>query len=271
MKSNEPFHHCYATANDMWNYCWDFENLTRIKKNADKNFITHLYIAISLVRKKNIFDLIFINCIKIYFIKTRNVKLCSITFKSNKGRDFSSYYIMSNEVLNKAKYNDYVFFQNRSGFGPFGKKWSANFIDQFNKFENIAICGSTINFMDHPRRSNRDDLAHVQTYAFLTKVNILDKIFENFPAINETNRLDIIYNGEIEFSQFFLKKGYGINCVEWPNTQILKTTKAIVREDVRGIVKKNHQFYHISFFKLKKTNRQVKLIQYIKNVLRTLF
>ncbi len=203
-----------------------------------------LCIAISEVNKINLLDRIFVWAVKKLFFKHPFIILKKIFFKSNIGRDFSSYSMMNDLIQEKAAPVDYVFFQNRSGYGPFKKGWLKEMIIQYEKHDRTAICGSTINFMDHPNRSQRNDLPHVQTYAFLTKILFLEKLGSSFPGKKESSRLEIILQGEIGLSQFFLNRGFGITCMEWPDEYITNDSKPINNKDIKDSVAQSHQFYH---------------------------
>ncbi len=118
------------------------------------------------------------------------------------------------------------------------------FITQFEKFDSTALCGSTINYKDHPSRSERRDMPHVQTYALLTKAGFLKMIESAFPGADETERSKIILEGEIGLSQFYLNKDYGITCMEWTDRLITNNSKPISDTDIKEFVSADHQFYH---------------------------
>ncbi|TPV33863.1 hypothetical protein FJ651_06805 [Paucihalobacter ruber] len=248
--SEPQYFHIYATANDTWHYYRDIQNLIRIYKMPSGVSRVNLYMAISKVKPVNFIDKTFVRLVRYLFNNHKNIALNQVLYKSNIGRDFSSYNVMLNIIKQQANLNDYVFFQNRSGFGPFKENWLTDFKSQFLKFPNTALCGSTINFIDHPLRSDRNNLPHVQTYAFLSSIKYLNLLGESFPGINETSRLNIIFNGEIELSNKFLNLGYGLTCMEWPDQYITRTTPALSDRDVRGIVKQQHQFYHKGYILL---------------------
>ena len=247
--TNLKYFHCYATGNDFRFFRQDFKNLKRIKNIVSGVDEIYLFIAVSKVRRFNFFDIIFKKIVQKMFKNHPAIKLVGIIFKSNIGRDFSSYQAMFEKIKPLVSDNDYVFFQNRSGYGPFRENWYKNFVEQFEKFPSVAICGSTINFCDHPFISSNNDMAHVQTYSFLTKVSFLKLFGEDFPAINETDKLKIIANGEIVLSQFFLNKGYKITSIEWPNEVIAKDTIAFNNYDIKDRPTKKHYFYHREYFR----------------------
>lgn len=241
-------YHFYATANDDSNFFYDIKNFLRLRKRKTGVGKLVLLVAISEAKKITIKQRLFVFMLKLFFSKKRKFEIKSVFFKSNVGRDFSSYFKMFNVIKDELNDEDYIFFQNRSAYGPFQDDWYLKFIKQIHKKEDLALCGSTISFRDHPNRSERIDLPHVQTYSFFTTGKYLKMISDNFPGVKATSRIEAIYNGEIEFSQFYLRKGYGIICMEWPNNFIYERTKPIKENDIRGNVKENHQFYHRGFF-----------------------
>jgi len=247
-KSQKHFH-CYATANDSRFYSEDLRNLQRIR-NIDSGVDSiFLYISISQVKKSNLIDRIFIRAVRRMFKEHRSINLMEIICKSNIGRDFSSYQTMLEKVKAISTDDDYILFQNRSGYGPFRENWYRKFVEQFEKFDSVALCGSTINFKDHPSRSSRNNLPHVQTYSFLSNMFFMNMLGESFPGANETDRNDIITKGEIGLSQFFLEKNYKITCIEWPNEVITNQSPAVNKADVKKAVTCKHCFYHRRYFR----------------------
>lgn len=243
---NKHFHG-YATANDDTLYFRDIQNLYRIKNTYSGVEKIELYIAISQVKKIGLLDRIFVWATKQLFYRHHSIVLKKIFFKTNVGRDFSSYSLMKDLITKEAGPDDYIFFQNRSGYGPFRNGWLREMIMQYEKFDKTAICGSTINFKDHPHRSSKNDLPHVQTYAFLIKNSYLKMVNGYFPGHEEITRINIILKGEIGLSQFFIQKGYGITCMEWPEDYISNKSKQLNNEDIKSNVLQNHQFYHRNF------------------------
>jgi hypothetical protein len=90
-----------------------------------------------------------------------------------------------------------------------------------------------------------------------------------FPGKEVTSILNIISKGEIELSQFFLKAGYGISCIEWPNEFVDLNSEPKIVRDVRGEVTKGHQFYHKVYF-FEKKSKYFKLKDFIFTVVRGL-
>lgn len=236
--------HCYATANDDKYYIEDIKNLVRIARTDSGVAHIDMYIAISCVNDISACDRFFSRGVHKLFAKHKRITLKKLIFKPNQGRDFSSYEVLSQFVMQSRSDGDYVLFQNRSACGPYLDGWFKRYVEVYSRDESVALCGSTINFLDHPDRSSRNDLPHVQTYAFLTQVCHLKRLPKDFPGAKETERLNIILNGEIGLSQYFLGLGFSINCLEWPDLVVKKGDLAFVSADCKEVVSKNHPFYH---------------------------
>ena len=253
--TTQQYFHCYATANDKCHYFNGIQNLMRISRFYSGVDKVSLFIAISQVHNVNFVDKLFVKTIKKIFRKNAIITIEEIFFKPNAGRDFSSYHLLLLKVKRIANEQDYILFQNRSAFGPFSDNWYRKYITQFEKFNNVALCGSTINFMDHPHRSLNNNVAHVQTYALLSKICFMNLLTDDFPGASEVDRTKIILNGEIGLSQFFLNKNYKITCIEWPELAIDKNSTAPVNVDIKSNVSENHAFYHRRYFKKNRSNR----------------
>ncbi|MEO5991367.1 MAG: hypothetical protein ABIP68_06990 [Ferruginibacter sp.] len=189
------------------------------------------------------------------FYNHSSITLREIFFKSNIGRDFSSYHQSFIKINQTANPSDFIFFQNRSGYGPYRSFWYEEFIKQYEKFENIALCGSTINFYNNSEISSDNNFPHVQTYSFLTKVSHLKLFNGEFPGIHETEKDKIIYNGEIYLSNFFLKQDFKITCIEWPELPISIDSPKIIKRDIKRNPNAKHFFYHWAFFRNNKKSK----------------
>jgi len=246
---------CYATANDNRTYMQDIKNLVNLCKHKHGVDSLYLYIAISKVNEISMFDKVFANTVRSMFADCETIDLVEIFFKDNIGRDFSSYSLMNKKIQQIASKDDLVFFKNRSACGPFKDDWYSLYVKQFALHEKIALVGSTINFNDHPERSYRTNLPHIQTYAFLTQVKFLKMLKDSFPGEKETERLNIITHGEIGLSQFFLNKGYFINCLEWPDELVDSNSKKLALSDCKDSVNQDHPFYHRRYMRKNKKRR----------------
>lgn len=248
-------YHCYATANDNRFYFRDIHNLKKLQKSYSGLNNVILYIAISEVNKQTIIDKLFKKMVSQFFYNHPSITLIEIFFKSNIGRDFSSYHQSFIKINQTANPSDFIFFQNRSGYGPYQSFWYERFIKQYEKFENIAICGSTINFYNNSDRSPDNNFPHVQTYSFLTKVSHLNMFNGEFPGIHETKKDKIVCKGEIYLSHYFLKQGFKITCIEWPELPISIDSRRIIKKDIKGNPNANHFFYHWAYFRNNKKSK----------------
>ncbi len=267
----QKYFHCYATANDSRFYLKDIQNLMRLKNYYSGFETVVLFIAISKVNEITAYDDFFVNTVYKIFDKHPSIDLREVYYKSNLGRDFSSFELSLKKLRKEADIDDFVLFQNRSGRGPFSVNWYKDVVNQYKKFDSIAICGSTINFNDHPERSKKTNLPHVQTYMFLSTLRYLNMLGDTFPGSDKSIKLDIICYGEIELSQFFLRKGYKITCMEWPNEEISSHSKPIVSRDIKDRVIKKHQFYHRLYFRKNLTINIVQAIPNLRNFIKFIY
>ena len=97
----------------------------------------------------------------------------------------------------------------------------------------------------------------MQTYAFLSNMHYLNQLEGGFPGRKETEKENVITNGEIGLSQEFLDLNYKLTCMEWPDLAIDKKSKPPASRDVRTVVKQKHAFYHRIYFKPTKTIKRI--------------
>ena len=243
------YYHCYATANDDRLYKQDIKNLINISRTRPLNGRVSLYIAISLSNPTGKWDGLFEQFVTFLFKDHPYIVLSGIYFKSNVGRDFSSYELLNSKVQSVCRPDDYIFFQNRSAYGPYKENWFQEFINLYESAPEIRLVGSTINFADHPSRSREMNCAHVQTYAFLARAKEFAPLVGAFPAMSLDNRADIIIQGEIGLSRYFMKDGGKLACLEWPDVSIDMDSPALASKDIKKYVSKDHPFYHRRYFK----------------------
>lgn len=217
------FYVCYVTANEA-DYETDKTNLKNMAKFDSGVDKVYLYIAISLVESKSQKDFEFEKWVSNFFLEHSQIEVSGVFFKTNHGRDFSSYAVLAREVYRTESDDAFILFKNRSALGPKANGWFSVFLNQFYKFENVGLCGATINFLDHPLLSDSCRRPHVQTYVFLTRLKMIEPILVNFPGENSQLRIDIIDKGEFGLSEFFLDNGYTLTCVEWPDTVVSRGT-----------------------------------------------
>jgi hypothetical protein len=235
----------YATATAVW-YARDIKNLLQLAALDPGVEKVELYIAISEVRKRGLRDRMFADRVRELFRDHPRIELVDLSFKSNRGRDFSSYARIFRLISEVAAETDYVMFQNRSACGPLSPDWYRQYIDQYLEFDRVGLCGATISFADHPRRSRETNRPHVQTYAFLTQVGRLLELKDRFPGERAEERLDAILEGELGLSESLLDKGLRLTCMEWPHAAIDRESNAadFATEDVRTQVSGQHAFLH---------------------------
>lgn len=243
---------CYATANEKRFFLDDIDNLSRLAHQPHGMPKIRLLIAISEVRHIASTDIFFTNQIKTLFAQHPSIELQDIFFKSNSGRDFSSYAAMLRKVQQTAHADDYIFFTNRSARGPFLPNWLKQFVDQHAKFPQVGLCGSTINLSGHIRRNGSTPQPHVQSYNLLAHFKHLQGFIDAFPAEHENDRTRIIDEGEIGLSTAMLNAGLGLTCMEWPDTLIHKELvipEILPKNDIKKSVKRPHAFYHRLYLK----------------------
>ena len=205
----------YLTANDDPTFIIDFLNLRRmIRYHPGVSRIT-IIIAISIVNdiSKNDLNKIFslVNLFKnnsIYEIK-------KILIKNNIGRDFSSAEACLKEIAKEANEDDYIMLRNRSGYGPFSKDWYSSYISQYSKLVPGGLVGSTINFAGHPKRIIYKINTHIQTYVYLSQWKYFVLLTGKYPGSSCYDRVDLINEGEIGLSRFFLNNGLQLSCLHW--------------------------------------------------------
>ena len=149
---------------------------------------------------------------------SRPFRVKTIRFKSNVGRDISSAKHNLLDIAGVGSPEDFIFFVNRSAFGPRIEYWYHQFISQIEKFPEIGMCGNTIN---RPCPGESDDTyqLHVQTYAFLTRLRHFKEFTRNMPGENAQTRDEAIQKGEFGISRRILEKGLGLTPLAWPDHQ----------------------------------------------------
>lgn len=249
MQMKPDYYHAYVTANEKRLYWRDIKNMVRLARRPPGVDTVKLYLAISLVRELSGFDRFFLSGVRGLFHNHPHIQLREIVFKDNRGRDFSSFGILTRAICSEAQPHDYLFYQNRSGYGPFADNWLLPFKTMLDRYPRMALCGSTINFQDHPYRSRRVDRPHVQTYSFMATVETASTLCAYFPGENETERGAVVVEGEIGLSQFFLDQGRSIGCLMLPDQEIEAHTAPLFFEDQKERVPRSSAFLHRNYFR----------------------
>jgi hypothetical protein len=143
-----------------------------------------------------------------------------VLIKGNVGRDFSSAEACLQAIAEEAGPDDYVMVRNRSAHGPQRDNWYRDYVDQFERFSDTGLVGSTINFRCHLPVEGIH--THVQTYAYLSTWKLLQPLAARFPASHCVERPDVITQGEIGLSQNMLSRGLGLSCLHWPWEQFTR-------------------------------------------------
>ncbi|WP_258104787.1 hypothetical protein [Marinoscillum sp. MHG1-6] len=246
--NQEAYYLCYATANEskMWS---DFRNMLMISHHAPGVNKIKLFLAISEVNKNTKSEQLFEKWVRKLFRDHPFIELVRILRKDNKGRDFSSYEELHKAVSNHATDNDYLFFLNRSAYGPFYKNWYSAYIDQYTKYPDVGLCGATINLMTH-KSQGAVFSPHVQTYAFLTQMKKFDFLLENFPGTECTDRIELIVNGEVKLSRKILERNMALTCMENSEWRIdANTVFEAPEKDPKEWVQQKHHFYHRKYLR----------------------
>lgn len=267
----------YSTANDDPYYKADFYNFNNLA--LIKSGVLELYVFISISEvypKSKIDDYVISKLVKI-IEKNKKIKVHCCEFKSNIGRDFSSSHNNLLKIREHCQKDDYILFLNRSSYGPIKKNWYLKYVMQFEKHPNTGLCGNTINFSNHPDLPTikGEFYTHIQTYLFLTKMKYFEEIVENFPARNIEDRLSLIKNGEIGLSKYFLKHGFSISCLFWPE-KFYNSERLFDKDLPQTDIKKNvydlpFRYKYEEYFFLNKKLRIKYIIWKIKLILLFIF
>ena len=263
----------YLTANDSPTFHVDYFNflhMTRLDPGVDS---IKVYVAVSLAKPWTTLDEQIITAIMNLANSCSWLNVKAVILKNNTGRDFSSALKCLELISATAADEDYIMVRSRSSRGPKHSSWYKKYIKQFHKFENTGLVGSTINLKDHKVRGNKSNVAHIQTYIYLSQWKFVKELLLDFPATNVTSHIDAILHGEIELSQKIMSKGWRISSLQRPdlvvdainqNEAIHQTGDVIVDLEAlpfihkRKVKKKNSRlmealrYSSILFYRLKK-------------------
>jgi hypothetical protein len=213
---NKRYYMSYSTANDHPWYradLWNFRNLAIFDPGVSS---VELFVAVSEVRPRRRSDDQIVNALVEIAQQNARIAVRSVTFKSNVGRDFSSAAANLRQIATVARDDDYILFLNRSALGPYRSDWYNEYVAQYEKFQDVALCGSTISFKPHPLRPVQGVCTHVQSYVYLSQLKHMAPMKEDFPGETATSRLDAIEFGELALSRFMLHKGFALTSLAWP-------------------------------------------------------
>jgi hypothetical protein len=205
----------YLTANDSRHYLADFLNFRHMAGWQPGVERLAVYIAVSRVQPFSRVDQAAIDGLLSLAAACDWLDVQRVLWKGNVGRDFGSAEACLQAIAVDAKPDDYVMVRNRSSHGPSEANWYRRYIDQYTRFPNTGLVGSTINL-----RCNlpvEGPTVHVQTYAYLTQWRHLQPLASAFPAAGCVERRDVITQGELGLSRRMLERGLGLSSLHWPN------------------------------------------------------
>jgi hypothetical protein len=206
----------YATANEKRRFFWDALNFERLVARAPGVESIELYIAVSEVLGRSAEDDRAVAGLLKILAREPRIRVREVAFKSNTGRDMSSYLHCLDAIAAEASADDYVLCLNRSAFGPMRDDWYGAFVRQFGRDERIGLCGNSINFTGFPDLPDRGRFTHVQTYCFLGRPRVLADCFAGLPGLRAQTKEETIRGGEIALSRAVLRAGLGLSCLAWP-------------------------------------------------------
>ena len=198
----------YATANDRLGYVLDAKNVRRLVSLNPAAEPIDICLAVSEVTPRSKLDVRWYRTLADEFERGGRFRVIDVIFKTNIGRDFSSWKVCLEKIARVAQPDEFVLMLNRSASGPMLANWYTLYTEPFVRYPDLGICGSSINF---------EFKAHVQTYAWMTRMGIIERLMEDFPGERARTRREAIFNGEIELSQRLIARGYRIAALAWPD------------------------------------------------------
>lgn len=212
--------HCYlvyTTANDDRTYLNDFFNFDDMARRHPGVSHIDIVIAVSQVHPFCTIDIMALNALRKRAEESGWLSVLNIVWKGNVGRDFSSAQACLNLLANVIAEHDYILVRNRSSYGPLTGNWYQAYKQQYHKFPNTGLVGSTINLSGHPSMPNPKNAVHVQSYCCFSQWLHLKRLVDDFPGIRCLNRIDVIVQGEIALSRRIMENNLQISCLQWPN------------------------------------------------------
>ena len=173
------------------------------------------------------------------YLKTKYPSIDTILYRSNIGLDFGAY----NTGLHYLRQNNYdgpIIFLNTGVIGPTRAEWLTDYLAFFNERPKTGLVGlSVYNKKKFP--------IHIQSYFLMSTMAILNHVFPTIlPGAQLTKKEDVITNGEIEFSQSIINKGYHLRCIHFPQfTYGSETVNPFPKIDSRFYLNTMHKSYRI--------------------------
>ncbi len=244
----------YATANDPLGYLLDVANFRRMLIWASGVEKIDISIAVSEAQPRSHVDERWYEKVAQRLEASGRFRVAALFFKPNMGRDFSSWF-SGIEKLSHAKADDLVLMLNRSAHGPLTHDWYSQFARPFEAVPALGLCGSSINFEHN---------VHVQTYAWMTRMNVLTEISGEYPGKYALTRETAIFNGELALSRRIMGKGYQITSLAWPGevfSQSRNADPSLPQYNISGNLE-NVPFRHVEGRDIKKARKS--MIQRLK-------
>lgn len=210
----------YLTANDAELFVADYLNFRHMVRFPPGVPRVIVYVAVSVTQRLSPVDYLALEGLVELTEPCEWLEVRRVLIKGNVGRDFSSAEACLQAIAEDAWPDDYVMVRNRSAHGPQRENWFRDYVDQFERFSDTGLVGSTINFRCHLPVEGVQ--THVQTYAYLSAWKFLQPLAADFPAARCVERADVITQGEIGLSQNILERGLGLSCLHWPWEQFTR-------------------------------------------------
>jgi len=198
----------YATANEGCGYLWDAANVRRWLRWDSGMERIDVCFAISEVHPRRKHEERFYRKLADRLESSGKFRVVDIAFKSNVGRDFSSWSACVTRLRPLAQPDDFVLMLNRSAYGPLAADWYRTYTLPFAQHPDLGVCGSSISF---------EYKTHVQTYAWMTRMGIISELMEKFPGGEARSHTEAIFKGEFGISQELMARGYAITALAWPD------------------------------------------------------
>jgi len=137
----------YATANEGCGHLWDVANVRRwLRWNSGVERIDVCF-AISEVHPRRKHEERFYRKLADRLESSGKFRVIDIVFKSNVGRDFSSWLACIKRFQPIAQPDDFVLMLNRSAYGPYLADWYRSYTVAFVHHPDLGVCGSNSRLM----------------------------------------------------------------------------------------------------------------------------
>jgi hypothetical protein len=164
----------YLTANDSGLFIADYLNFRHMVRFPPGVRRVIVYVAVSVTKPLSQGDYLALEELATLTEQCDWLDVRRILLKGNVGRDFSSAEACLQAIAEEASPEDYVMVRNRSAYGPQRENWYRDYVDQFERFSDTGLVGSTINFTCHLPVQGLT--THVQTYAYLSTWKLLQPL-----------------------------------------------------------------------------------------------